>query len=75
MAWIVPTAVSSKGLTSMTGTRWSRDFTVYGPPYFAKFYVQYGPNTGGVTCRVVVDGKLRAEHTGFGRYGGVWCIG
>lgn len=75
MGWRVPTAISSSGLASMTGTHWSRAFTVYGAPYFAQFYVQYGPNTGDVTCRISVDGKVRATHTGGGRYGGIWCFG
>jgi len=75
MGWRMPTAISTSGKTSMTGTHWSRAFTVYGAPYFAQFYVQYGPNTGAVTCRITVDGKQRAVHTGYGRYGGIWCFG
>lgn len=75
MAWRAPTAANGSGTATMTGTSWSHALTVYGAPYFVRFYTQFGPNVGAVTCRVSVDGRLRAEHTVTGRYGGVWCVG
>ena len=75
LGWIVPTAASGKGKSTMYSSGWSRSYTVYGRPNYAIFYVQYGPSSGAVTCRITVDGRVRVEKTSTGRYGGVMCIG
>ena len=73
MGWKVPTGSSGKyaGHTAS----WSQSMTVYGRPDYAEFFIYYGGANAPVSCRVYVDGSLRAEKTTSGAYGALMCVG
>lgn len=74
--YIVPTSTDhSYGLDETTRTSTSVTTTVYGPPAYARVFVQAGYEGTAITCTITVDGRVTDQRTARGRYVQAMCQG